>query len=375
MLLLWKDSEQVTINSSSEGHIDASIKNDAGMWRFTSFYGNPMVQKRKESWELIKRLSQCSNIPWIIGGDFNEILSSNEKEGGFVRPQSQINAFREAIDSCGLEDLGYEGDKFTWIRSKGSSLEIKERLDRFLANFKFKEMFKDINIKHLCMHNSDHKPIVASLSKDGLRGDRHVKKLIRFEEGWVAFEQCDEIVKGHWKSSAKALIWSIQGKISDCLVKLKNWNHNRLKETIRGAIERQEKEIRLLRNSLDPREGEKIRRAKKELEVLLEEEEKYWKIRSREDWLKWGDRNTKWFHNRANYRMKRNRIDGLMSEDGRWASNNKEIGEVASKYFKVMFSSSNPSNEAIDEVSWVACTTKSQKINLENWLGRFLVTR
>lgn len=48
-----------------------------------------------------------------------------------------------------------------------------------------------------------------------------------------------------------------------------------------------------------------LAKAENELEVLLEEEEKYWKLKSREDWLNWGDKNTKWFHSKASHRKKK----------------------------------------------------------------------
>lgn len=42
-------------------------------------------------------------------GDFNEILFSHEKQGGRLRVERKMTAFREALDDCDLFDLGYEG--------------------------------------------------------------------------------------------------------------------------------------------------------------------------------------------------------------------------------------------------------------------------
>lgn len=60
------------------------------------------------------RLHNTSSLFWIIGGVFNEIVSSSEKEGGVERRQSLMQDFREAIDLCGLTDVGNRGDDFTW---------------------------------------------------------------------------------------------------------------------------------------------------------------------------------------------------------------------------------------------------------------------
>jgi hypothetical protein len=68
------------------------------------------------------------NIPWVIIGDFNEILFNHEKEGGNPQPDGHLNAFRDALMDCGLEDLGFSSDKFTWRRGR-----IRERLDGAMA--------------------------------------------------------------------------------------------------------------------------------------------------------------------------------------------------------------------------------------------------
>jgi hypothetical protein len=65
----------------------------------------------------------------LIIGDFNEILYSWEKEGGAPRANRYMKSFQDCLSDCGLEDLGYIGDIFTWQRGK-----IRERLDRDVPN-------------------------------------------------------------------------------------------------------------------------------------------------------------------------------------------------------------------------------------------------
>lgn len=84
------------------------MTHEQNVWRFTGFYGNPNSSSRIFSWKLLGRLNsipELQHLPWLIGGDFNEILYESEKSGGSLRSMSQISAFRDVINSCMLSDL------------------------------------------------------------------------------------------------------------------------------------------------------------------------------------------------------------------------------------------------------------------------------
>lgn len=68
-----------------------------------------------------------------------------------------------------------------------------------------------------------------------------------------------------------------------------SWNMNILNGSLKGAIERKSKELQDLDNG-NPSIHESIQKVEKELDSLQKEEEKYWKLRFREDWLKWGEK-------------------------------------------------------------------------------------
>ena len=61
-----------------------------------------------------KHLNSRNFVPWLYFGDFNEILQSEEKQGGLPKPLALMLNFREALLYCGLVDLGYQGNIFTW---------------------------------------------------------------------------------------------------------------------------------------------------------------------------------------------------------------------------------------------------------------------
>lgn len=105
----------------------------------------------------------------------------------------------------------------------------------------------------------------------------------------------------------------------------------------------------------------KISQAERELENLLKEEESYWKMRAREDLLKIGDKNTKWFHAKASNKKRKNEIKGIVDENGQWVISEEEIGTATTSFFKKLLISSNPSSDSILEVT--NCIKK--KISIE----------
>ncbi|KAL0345257.1 UNVERIFIED_CONTAM: hypothetical protein Sradi_4357000 [Sesamum radiatum] len=62
-------------------------------WRFTGFYGHLEAAKRKNSWDLLCKLSKQSIRPWLCAGDFNKILTQEEKQGQLTRPTWQMEGF------------------------------------------------------------------------------------------------------------------------------------------------------------------------------------------------------------------------------------------------------------------------------------------
>lgn len=85
-----------------------------------------------------------------------------------------------------------------------------------------------------------------------------------------------------------------------------------------------------------------------ELDRLLEEDEIYWKQRSRENWLKHGDKNSKWFHKKASMRKKINEIVAISDQYGCWTEDLIEIEDIFTSYFETLFLSSNPSQDQLD---------------------------
>jgi hypothetical protein len=98
LVLLWDSSVDVHIQNYSDHHINANVVQADGIqWRITSFYGHPETSLRHRSWSLLWHLRALSEVPWMVMGDFNEIMRIDEMVRQVDGNATQMALFREAL--------------------------------------------------------------------------------------------------------------------------------------------------------------------------------------------------------------------------------------------------------------------------------------
>lgn len=157
LAVFWSDDVPLWVRDSSPRFIDMEIGGGPGdpCWRLTGFYGYPRTQDRDLSWNFLRDLCDLDSLPWVMIGDFNEILNSGEKIDGPPRPERQMRGFREALGYCDFVDLGFIGSRTTWWNSS-----TQLRLDRAVATPSWSDLFGYSRLVHLPPSDSDHAPIL-----------------------------------------------------------------------------------------------------------------------------------------------------------------------------------------------------------------------
>ena len=69
-----------------------------------------------------------------------------------------------------------------------------------------------------------------------------------------------------------------------------------------------------------PPNMQQIKKLQQEVQIILEQEDIKWCQKSKEDWLKNRDRNTKYFHASANQKKKKSTIEKIVDSRGRLCS-------------------------------------------------------
>ncbi|PNX96792.1 ribonuclease H, partial [Trifolium pratense] len=311
-------------------------------WRATGIYGYPQHQNKHLTCDLINSLQNSSNNNnWLLLGDLNLIIKDSEKYGGNPLENNITMLFRSTLNSCDLQDLGYKGNIYTWANKQQSHNLIKARLDRFLANSAWKTLFPNYCNSHLLRYKSDHAPILLDFNSISGQATKSIgPKPIRYEQIWTREPSHYQIVKENWQNSRGPAFQ----KLTTTLSSLHRWGNQ-----IFGVIPRRIKTLQVDLQILHEQNGaqnltNQIREKEQELDNVLECEETWWKQRSRELWLLHGDKNTKYFHMKANIRRSKNKIDAITDSQGHKHHEETEIEKVLVDHFMCLFTKQNTQN-------------------------------
>ncbi|KAL0364052.1 UNVERIFIED_CONTAM: putative mitochondrial protein [Sesamum angustifolium] len=311
LALLWRKSVDVVLQSYSHNHIDVS-------------------------------LHTRSVRPWLVAGDFNEILDQSEKWGGPPRPLWQIRNFRRALTDCGLSDLGFSGEPFTWSNHHSSPGTIRERLDRACANWGWTQLFPNFSVLHLSANCSDHSALLVKL--DGcpalnLQGFRPW----RFEAALLQTEQCANIIAENWRCPLSSNpTMALFERLEACQLSLTRWSKESLHNGRQRISQLEQRLTTLLSGILMPERLEEASALRQELEHRAAREETVWRQHSKALWLREGDRNTSFFHRRASQRFQTNLIARIKDSSGEWVEDVDGIRRYIISYFHDVFASSRP---------------------------------
>lgn len=134
--ILWKQPFQLEVLVRSEQFLHCFLKHpmlSAGIF-VTGIYAFSTRTGRRLLWDDLLNLQQeCASRPWLVGGDFNCILSAEESAGPVFPDSGSILDFAGFLGQGDFRELPTSGGVFTWsgVRSRG---RVWRKLDRLLFN-------------------------------------------------------------------------------------------------------------------------------------------------------------------------------------------------------------------------------------------------
>ncbi|KAK1277774.1 hypothetical protein QJS04_geneDACA022160 [Acorus gramineus] len=159
--LFWNNElyeVKILHHSSQYVHCHILCKISQRSFFVTSVYASNIYSERLHLWSSLIEISESVLLlPWLVGGDFNEVRYSNEKVGGRPAHARRLRKFNECISKSLLSDLKATGHTLSWSNHQAD--HIMSRLDRILVNSAFINDSPLSMVNYLAPGISDHSPM------------------------------------------------------------------------------------------------------------------------------------------------------------------------------------------------------------------------
>ena len=341
-LAILSDARAIQLNNiqANKSFIQATFHlsgtNTHGM--ITNVYFPQDTAQKAQILNILSELNKDRPFPlWISRGDFNMTASTEEKQGGNSRANSDGNLLKDFINNNWLIDIPTSNGLFTWTNKREGLQQISSRLDIFLISDNATHVGGEFTASILPFSGSDHWPIELQWNRPG----NHLKRPFRFEEFWLSHPDFEELVKSTWINftpTEGTKMSKFHQKLKHLKGAIKKWNHNTFGNIFKAQAMLSAEMKRIQQTIITSGRTEELTKQEQDIESKnLErdkQEETLWRQKSRIRWLKNGEKNTIFFHKTTVQRRMINNITHIKNEQGEKIETHAGIEGEFINYFK-----------------------------------------
>ncbi|XP_019266559.1 PREDICTED: uncharacterized protein LOC109243992 [Nicotiana attenuata] len=267
-------------------HCEIQYRGTGHTFHVTMIYAFNDATLRRELWQTLKEINGQIKGPWAIMGDFNCVLQKEERIGSPVT-MAEIRDFKKYVEECELKNLKSTGAFFTWTNKQSG----------------------------------------------GDKGNKGQKKMFKYYNMWSMATDFKEKIRPGWKTEKKGTkMYELVGKLHRIKHTLQQLNKDKFNEVERKADEA----MMRLQNCQENIQKDPYNTVLIEEEMNLSQEcrswckarEQYLRQKSKIQWLKQGDMNTKNFHSMMKARRNSNRILAVDNTEGQHVTDLEEIAKT-----------------------------------------------
>ncbi|XP_057481140.1 uncharacterized protein LOC130768162 [Actinidia eriantha] len=193
ILIIWQEDkvELDVIESTAQAiHCVATCKSTSIKFAVSFIYAFNSIVGRRPLWDSLYNFNVSLELPWLLLGDFNNVLRSEERVNGRPVNSYETRDFRKCCYDLGISDLRSNRVFHTWTNNS-----IWCKLDRAMVNTKWIQggLIAQANFGLVGKH-SDHSPCPVSLFGEIDRG----ASSFNFFNMWSQHENFLDLVCSNW---------------------------------------------------------------------------------------------------------------------------------------------------------------------------------
>ncbi|XP_058751689.1 uncharacterized protein LOC131624791 [Vicia villosa] len=318
---LWlgwdKDYWEVNITHKSEQHMHCEMKTEQSHMYVTLVYAHNQLEKCKKLWKDISLIAPQIQDPWMIIGDYNNVLKLHDRIGGNDVHRAEYIDLEEMMSNIGLYEHATRGSYYTWS-NKHSQGTIYSRIDRAICNGEWYLKFPRCEIDVLQPYISDHSPLKVNLDHSSIT--QKCRPCFKFLNCVTQREDYIANIKENWQIPIEGrpmyICWRKLIRLQKTLSLLNRDTTAEVKKIQQSRDNLMKAQSMLENDRFNPGLIDQIKHWTDEIIKGTAIEEKILIQKAKVDWLQLGDGNNRYFHAIVNQKNKQKSLLRLENRNG-----------------------------------------------------------
>ncbi|XP_071687999.1 uncharacterized protein [Rutidosis leptorrhynchoides] len=310
-----------------------SIEDDQNFFISFIYAANQYAQRRPLWRELEMHNRFINGNPWIMMGDFNVSLTLEDSSMGSSKITIAMREFQECVDKVHMVDVNHSGFHYTWNQRPNAEVGLLKKIDRVMANDSFIDKFTDAYVLFQAYRTSDHCPAILKFAQN----HKNKPKPFKFSNYITEHKKFKETVTEGWKVDFQGhMMFRITKRLRLLKKEVRKlmWSKGNLHENVinlRKDLDEVQAKLDKNPESREVRKQESITLRK--YNDAIYEEECFLKQKSKIEWLRVGDSNSRYFHNVVKGRNHRGKIHAIQNPEGTIVEG-REVCTIITHHFK-----------------------------------------
>ena len=318
-------------------HCLVTSKVNASSLSISFIYAFHTVVSRVPLWDNLNTYGSTLHQPWVILGDFNNVMKCEEKINGADVTSYEVKGLVDCCLSLGLTDLNSVGCFYTWTNNT-----IWSKLDRAMVN----NQWFNSGINGLanflpagCL--SDHSPCIVTI----FQHERGGRVPFKFFNMWASHESYHSTVQNAWRQDVYGTMqYKLHKKLQGLKEPLKHLNQRHFGH-ISARAEAANNLLKLKQMELHNQPGNTelqvtVSDLRKKAFFLSEAERSFFSQRAKCQYIINSDRGTKFFHALVKRNSRKNHIAVIRAEDGALTSSYQQVADEFVRFFQKLYGAS-----------------------------------
>ncbi|XP_058739151.1 uncharacterized protein LOC131611041 [Vicia villosa] len=315
--IVWDDSKvNLRVCNSSSQHIHCGVYKLNGEFLFwlTGIYAHNQLELRRKLWKEIIKIHSTQTGPWCAIGDYNNVASAQDRIGGKLVGIHEYCDLIHMMQITEMAEMDNVGEHFTWS-NRHITGTIYSRIDRAICNSDWFLKYNNHTLSVLPPNLSDHSMLFISGPAEGRRNNH-----FKFNNYLLDINGFQVMAKESWekpvRGSAMQRLWFKLQRLKKDVKRFSRDNGNLMSTLQDVRAKLHQAQLELSNNRQDPSIIERIKQLSNDINMIHEHEYSRMRQRTKLNWIRQGDDNSKFFFAYLKTRQNKSCIKFLQKENG-----------------------------------------------------------